>query len=162
MLISIQSGCDTCPTEVDENYKCDSCDLKIVSIPDKRFKVPMHVSDGSETIQVFLLDREVRRLISRSVDSFFGHDDKNNWIKEIIMLGVCWVGFLLHYWRVGLGLEVHKRTKNGSGLFGLRCCFLMLLGSCHFFGRNADVEKVDSRGVKVQVVVALGFIRLGI
>ncbi|KAK1355407.1 hypothetical protein POM88_048663 [Heracleum sosnowskyi] len=70
-------SCDTCPTEVDENYKCDSCDLKIVSIPDKRFKVPMHVSDGSETIQVFLLDREVRRLISRSVDNFFGHDDKD-------------------------------------------------------------------------------------
>ncbi|KAK1359991.1 hypothetical protein POM88_044465 [Heracleum sosnowskyi] len=40
------------------------------------FKVPVHISDGSETIQVFLLDREVRRLISRSVDSFFGHDDK--------------------------------------------------------------------------------------
>ncbi|KAK1405759.1 hypothetical protein POM88_005364 [Heracleum sosnowskyi] len=177
----------------------------------------MHVSDGSETIQVFLLDHEVRHLISRSVDSFFGHDDKdlqyptilkeiegkpltligslnkenllsgstiyyasdviedietspnssalekteqnyilNNRIKEILlkmlvwclrgssvvfyrfdpgdrvltssrvwltvksMLRVCWIGFLLHYWRVGLGLFVHKRTKNGCGLFGLR------------------------------------------
>lgn len=47
----------------------------------------MHDSNGSETIQILLFDREVRRLISRSVDSLIMMI-RFNIIKMIILLSV--------------------------------------------------------------------------
>ncbi|KAL1832037.1 hypothetical protein ACET3Z_001688 [Daucus carota] len=70
-------SCDSCPEElsfVDDTYKCE-CG-KIVSYPDKRFKVPMYVTYPTETIQVFMFDREIRRLVSTTVNNLIGQNLK--------------------------------------------------------------------------------------
>nr|XP_017221654.1 PREDICTED: uncharacterized protein LOC108198411 [Daucus carota subsp. sativus] len=71
-------SCDSCPNEltfIDNSYKCEDC-VKIVSYPDKRFKVSMYVTDPTDTIQVFMFDREVRRLVSATVNGLIGQNMK--------------------------------------------------------------------------------------
>ncbi|XP_063946048.1 replication protein A 70 kDa DNA-binding subunit B-like [Daucus carota subsp. sativus] len=71
-------SCDSCPGElsfINNTYNCEEC-AKIVSYPDKRFKLAMYVTDPTETIQVFMFDREVRRLISTTVNSLIGQNLK--------------------------------------------------------------------------------------
>ncbi|KAL1813147.1 hypothetical protein ACET3Z_023212 [Daucus carota] len=71
-------SCDSCPGElsfINDTYNCEEC-AKIVSYPDKRFKLAMYVTDPTETIQVFMFDREVRRLISTTVNSLIGQNLK--------------------------------------------------------------------------------------
>ncbi|XP_017228967.2 uncharacterized protein LOC108204162 [Daucus carota subsp. sativus] len=71
-------SCDACPKElsfIDNNYKCEECG-KTVFYPDKRFKVSMYVTDPTDTIQVFMFDREVRRLVSATVNGLIGQNIK--------------------------------------------------------------------------------------